>query len=80
MEKNNINKTFKVSGMTCINCSNRINEKLKNLDGIASADASFTSGNVVVSYNESIINEGDIKNAITSEGYEVAQGNVYFVK
>ncbi|PKM60572.1 MAG: heavy metal transporter [Firmicutes bacterium HGW-Firmicutes-4] len=51
MEEKLITKTFSVSGMTCVNCENRIENKLEKLDGVTNVTASYTHSQVNFTYD-----------------------------
>jgi sulfite exporter TauE/SafE/copper chaperone CopZ/plastocyanin domain-containing protein len=55
--------------MTCINCQNRIEKKLKSLAGIEDAAVDYSAGNAKVTYDEDMLSLSSIKSAIESLGY-----------
>lgn len=66
------NKTviIEVEGMTCEGCAVHINETLKKLKGIISAEANYPQKNVKVVYNPKQITFEQIKKAIDEIGYK----------
>ncbi len=60
-----------VGGMTCINCQNKIENGLKNTEGVNSATVSFAKGTADVEYDEKMISKGDIIKVIEKLDYEV---------
>ena len=66
------NKTvvIAVEGMTCEGCATHINETLKKLNGVVSAEASFPNKNVKVIFNPKQITLEQIKRAIDEIGYK----------
>jgi copper chaperone CopZ len=66
------NKTvvIEVEGMTCVGCEPHINETLKGLKGVASAETSYQNKNVKVVYNAKQITLDQVKNAIDEIGYK----------
>ena len=72
MERNYKTITLRIKGMTCVNCENKIERKLKNRKGIANAIASFGKGTVMVTYDPVQINISEIKEMIRGLGYEPA--------
>jgi len=54
MEEKLITKIFSVSGMTCVNCENRIENKLKKLEGLISVTASYSNAQVKYSFQNTI--------------------------
>lgn len=71
-EENQANKTvvIEVEGMTCTGCEPNINETLKNLNGVVSAQASYQNKNVKVVFNPKQISLEQIKKAIDEIGYK----------
>jgi sulfite exporter TauE/SafE/copper chaperone CopZ len=56
--------------MTCINCQNRIEKKLKSMGGIQAARVSYTDGMASVTYNPDIVTMPQIEAAIEKLGYK----------
>ncbi len=72
MEKNYITITFKIRGMTCVSCENRIERKLKNTEGIANAIVNYGKGTALVTFDPDRVNIEDIKEIINDLGYEAS--------
>ncbi|MDR2631300.1 MAG: sulfite exporter TauE/SafE family protein [Spirochaetaceae bacterium] len=66
--------SFRIGGMTCINCQNRIEKKLKSTVGVEDAAVNFTTGMAVVTYNPSVITLNEITAAILQLDYQVING------
>ena len=66
------NKTvvIEVEGMTCESCAAHINETLKKLKGVVSAEANYPKKNVTVVFNPKQITLEQIKKAIDEIGYK----------
>jgi Cu+-exporting ATPase len=64
--------TLPIEGMGCSACSKRIEKALNKLDGVTGAAVDFTSKKASVTYDPGILDLSAIKEAITAEGYEVA--------
>ena len=64
-------ETVKIGGMTCINCQNRIEKMLQETAGIESAAVSYASEMAIITYDEALINCGEIAALIEGLGYEV---------
>jgi len=62
-------KKFRVEGMTCSACSAAVERAVKKLDGVASAEVNLLAKTLITEYDENIINENDIINAVTKAGY-----------
>lgn len=61
---------IEVEGMTCEGCAVHINETLKKLKGVVSAEANYPQKNVKVVYNPKQITLEQIKKAIDEIGYK----------
>ena len=69
-------KLFKVSGMSCAACSNRIEKSLGPMDGIENVEAIFSNNSVTVEFDPEVISVDDIKKALSKAGYPVAEKEV----
>ena len=65
--------TLNVKGMHCSSCEMLIQEGLGELAGVEAVLFSNVKGTVIVEYDDSKLNEADIKTTIVNEGYEVEQ-------
>ena len=45
-------KSFYINGMTCINCQNRIEDRIKNLSGVEEVHVNFRSGAAQIRFDE----------------------------
>ncbi|MDR1210631.1 MAG: sulfite exporter TauE/SafE family protein [Spirochaetaceae bacterium] len=63
--------TIRIGGMTCVNCQNRIETRLKNTPGIESARVSFSTGMAALSYDDSVITGKGITDIIEELDYRV---------
>ena len=59
--KNNI---YKLSGIDCANCAQKIEDKLNRTDGVYEASLSFVIQKLFVTYEETIINDEEIEECI----------------
>src|SRR5665647_3533018 len=64
-------KTFKISGMTCINCQNKIERELKNTKGIINAKVNYSNGTATITFNSNVIRFSAIENSINNLGYNI---------
>lgn len=64
--------TFKVEGMMCGGCENRVQNALKTIDGVENVVASHTNGTVKVTLNKEL-DKNVIKEKIEDIGYEVKE-------
>lgn len=60
---------LKVQGMACEGCENRIQNALKNMEGIEKVVANHKEGKVIVTANEALIDI--IKEKIEDLGFDV---------
>lgn len=73
MDTNVKTKRLNIGGMTCVNCQNVIQKKLRNTAGIKKAEVSFNNGTAVITYDKDIISLGDITAVINRLGYDVVE-------
>lgn len=62
-------ETFAITGMTCTNCSARIEKILNKKDGINHAYVNFATEKAVVSFDPSLISTETIESFIAKAGY-----------
>ena len=62
--------TFGVEGMMCKNCKAHVENALKALDGVSSAEADLEASSVTVTAKESVT-ESAMKDTVTKAGYRV---------
>ena len=67
-------RTFKVEGMSCVNCARTIEIALKNRDGVKNVEVSFELGRVKVEFDEETVSEDQLIRTIESLGYKVIHG------
>ena len=71
-----VKKIFKVGGMSCNSCSDRIENALKDKEGVEKVEVSFSREEAVVEYDSDKISENRIKAVISEEGYECCDNKV----
>jgi copper chaperone CopZ len=64
-----IKKVFRLDGMHCSNCSMAVESIEDDLPGIKKISASYQKGNMIVEYDESLVTEIQIINAVEKHGY-----------
>ena len=64
-------KAFKIEGMTCSACSNRVERFVKKLDGVINANVNFATETLNVEFDESKLNNEIIENTVVKAGYAV---------
>ena len=63
---------IKVEGMVCNGCENRVQNALKNIDGVESVVADHVTGTVTVTSKNEVA-ESTIKDIIEDIGFEVKE-------
>lgn len=67
---------FIIEGMTCASCERRIENSLKDVNGIESVHANYSKSLVEITYFENLINSTEIKRIIEGVDYKVVgKGN-----
>lgn len=74
MEQKPIRKILHIDGMTCTNCEIRIENALRQLEGMVEAKALYSSSNVYVTYDVTRLGRREIVETIERVGYEVKGG------
>ena len=62
----------KVDGITCPGCAVDIETVLKNTDGIYGAEASYSTGSVIVDYHQEEIDESQVLDRIKKLGLKIS--------
>ncbi len=70
-----VKKTFRVSDMHCTNCAMRIEGIEDELPGIKEIRASYQRGQMTVEFDEKLISEAEIINAVKKVGYTAELSN-----
>ncbi len=73
MQANIITSVIKIEGMTCVGCGNKIERKLRETEGIASAKVSYTAGTAVVSYDKNVTGLKNITGIIGQLDYKAVR-------
>lgn len=63
---------FSVTGMTCTSCSSHIEKAVSKLNGVLSVNVNLLQNSMTVEYDENILNDGDIANAVKASGYSAS--------
>jgi copper chaperone CopZ len=64
--------TIRISGMTCVSCQNRIENKLKSTVGVEEATVNYNTGTATVTWNPSVVTFNEIKTSIEKLDYKVS--------
>jgi len=62
---------FKIDGMHCTSCSLNIDGALEDTQGVKNATTSYAKSETKIKYNNSQVNEAELKKIIEKEGYKV---------
>lgn len=60
---------FKISGMSCASCANRVEKELQGTAGIYEAVVNFAMGKAIVTYSPSELNRGQVRGIVEKLGY-----------
>lgn len=71
IKKNLKTYTFKVEGMTCSACANRVERVTKKLPGVQSSVVNFATEKLTVNINEDEIGYAEINAAVDKAGYKL---------
>ncbi|GHV69631.1 heavy metal-associated domain-containing protein [Spirochaetia bacterium] len=63
--------SLRIGGMTCVNCQNRIEKRLKSMVGVEEASVSYIDGTASVSFDPSVLTPGEIIAAVEELDYKV---------
>ena len=63
---------FKVEGMLCNGCENRVKNALKNINGVKDVEANYTTGIVKVTSTDEV-SENTLKEKVEDIGFEVVK-------
>ena len=64
-----LKKTFKIPDMTCSNCAMKLESLEDTLDGVKEINASYHRLEMIIEYDESMLNEEQIVAAVKKKGY-----------
>ena len=66
-------KVFAVSGMRCVHCKANVENALKAVAGVRTAEASLEDADVTVEYDENKVTPDQLKAAVDNSGrYEMS--------
>jgi len=70
---NNVKKTLNIEGMTCASCAQTVENTSQNLEGMGTAHVNLATEKMVVDYDPTTLNFGDITQAVADAGYEARE-------
>lgn len=62
---------LRISGMSCQHCVKTVTDTLTELQGVRRAKVNLRKGEAVVHFDESRVNTGNFRKAITAAGFEI---------
>ncbi len=65
------NIVFKVEGMSCAHCENKIRKAISNLTGVSNVIVSLPDKTVTIDSNPTLISETQLRETIEHAGYDV---------
>src|SRR3990167_5290592 len=68
--------TFTIGGMHCSSCSIRNENALKKISGVKDASVNFATHSATVTYDESLVTESNLYDAVIKNGYKVLTGEL----
>lgn len=68
-----MNKKYKVGGMTCSACANRVERGVKKMDGMKDANVNLTTEVLTVDFDENKVSSYDIEKKVEALGYNVVK-------
>ena len=60
---------FDIQGMTCSSCSAHVEKAVKKLNGVKVVNVNLLSNNMIVEYDESILDDQEIIKSVIDAGY-----------
>ena len=64
-------KTYEVTGMSCVICKGNVEKALKQLNGVCSCKVNLLENEATVEYDENAVNEETMAKAVKDAGYEL---------
>ena len=71
MSQRLVKTTVLIDGMTCVNCENRIENALRNMNGIVNVKVSYSTFKATLTYDANVIDMDEIIHTIESHDYHV---------
>lgn len=61
--------TFKVDGMVCVNCANKVSATLKAIKGVDDVSVDLNAGKAAISYDQKLVNTEEVLKAVSKLHY-----------
>ena len=71
-----MHQRFKVTGMSCAACSAGVERAVGRLKGVNSVEVSLVAKSMVCDFDENIISEKEIANAVKKAGFKADRKSV----
>ncbi len=68
-----VSKKFTIEGMTCASCVKAVERATKKLDGVTAVNVNFATEKLNISYEPTLVNVVNIKNAVEKAGYKAVE-------
>lgn len=68
-----MDKTLSIQGMTCAACAKAVEKVSKKTNGVIEANVNFASEKLYVQYDENVVSQEEIINAIEKSGYHAQE-------
>lgn len=68
-----MNQKFKIKGMTCSSCVAHVEKAVQKLEGVIKVEVTLLTNSMNVHYDEAILQESQIKQAVKQAGYEIVE-------
>ena len=65
--------TFKMDGMSCGDCSDKVKATLKAVEGVFLAAVDYQTGAVEIAYDEKKVDVAKLEKALASTGYKITE-------
>ena len=65
-------QTFKIRGMTCVNCANTIEKGIGKLEGVKLASVNFATEKLTAEFDQSVLSQDDIIAKVKDLGYSAS--------
>ena len=66
-----MNNKFKIGGMSCSACANRIEKTVSKMEGIKDANVNFATETLTVNYDDKVITKADIEQQVEKIGFKI---------
>ena len=65
--------SFKLDGMTCGSCSDKVKASLKGLEGVILAAVDYQTGAVEIAFDEKKVSMKKLEETLVSSGYKITE-------